>query len=83
MTMKTVTVPGFELHLTMKQLIATVQQLDSEARTQLALALIDFGLNENLSELIRSIYSSPPDDDITDEEINEIVREVRRERRGW
>ena len=67
----------------LEQLIGAVRQLDAESRSIVLDALLDEDLDHRLDLFIERLARKPPSDDLSDEEINEIVHEVRRERRGW
>ena len=77
----TVTLPSVQI--TLEQLIGAVRQLDAESRSIVLDALLDEDLDHRLDLFIERLARKPPSDDLSDEEINEIVHEVRRERRGW
>jgi hypothetical protein len=63
--------------VTLEQLILTVQQLPSEERNQIAKALIQTELQSDLSNLIEELYSQPPIDTITDDDILHEIKVVR------
>jgi hypothetical protein len=64
--------------VTLEQLISTVQQLPSEERSQIAKALIQTELQSDLNNLIEELYSQPPIDTITDDDILHEIKAVRR-----
>ena len=63
----TVTIPNVEL--TLDQLVAAIRQLEPEARSELAKALLETELDARMADLIRSLVSRQPVDDITDADI--------------
>ena len=63
----TVTIP--EVRLTLDQLVAAIRQLDPDARSEITKALIDTELDARMAELIKSLASRPPADDIGDTDI--------------
>ena len=75
----TVTIPNVEL--TLDQLVAAIRQLEPEARSELAKALMETELDARMAELIRSLASRQPADDITDADIVTEVNAVRAQRR--
>lgn len=77
----TITVPNVQI--TLDQLIGAVRQLDPDSRSKVLNALLDEDLERRFDDFIQRLANKPPDDEITDEEINAIIHEVRRERRGW
>jgi hypothetical protein len=81
MTTSTVTVP-YNVHLTVDQLVVAVRQLEPEGRAKIAQALLSKDMDERLSKLIQRLAKKPPVTDISDEDINEEVRAVRRARRN-
>ena len=64
--------------VTLEQLISTVQQLPYEERSQIAKALIQTELQSDLNNLIEELYSQPPIDTITDDDILHEIKAVRR-----
>jgi len=78
MTDATVTIPNFQLQLTVEQLVAAVRQLDPEARTELARALAQTELDADLARLIAELYKRPEVTDISDDEIQAEVNAVRK-----
>ena len=75
----TVTIPNVEL--TLDQLVAAIRQLEPEARSELAKALMETELDSRVAELISSLASKYPVNDITDAEIVAEVNAVRVQRR--
>jgi hypothetical protein len=75
----TVTIPNVEL--TFDQLLSIVRQLEPEARSELARALMETELDARMTELIRSLAGRPPADDISDAQIVAEVNAVREQRR--
>ena len=73
-----VTIPNVEL--TLDQLVAAIRQLEPEARLELARALMETELDARMAELIRSLASRQPVDDITDADIVAEVNAVRAQR---
>lgn len=75
----TVVIPSVEL--TLDQLIKAIQQLDPEARSKVARALVESELDVHMTELISSLASREPADDITDADVVVEVKAVRELRR--
>lgn len=75
MASKTITIPNVEL--TLDQLIGAVRQLEPEARSKVAQALLDEEMDERFAHLIRRLANKTPVTDITEVEINAEVRAVR------
>ena len=75
----TVTIPNVEL--TLDQLVAAIRQLEPEARSELARVLMETELDARMADLIRSLGSRQPVDDITDADIVTEVNAVRAQRR--
>ena len=67
--------------ITLEQLITAVQQLQPEERAMVAQALIKFDLAADLTALIQELYSQPPIDDITDDDIMAEIKAVRQQNR--
>jgi len=65
--------------ITLEQLIQAVKQLQPEERIQVAKALIDTELRSDLTALIEELYARSPDDDLTDEQIIDEIKAVRRQ----
>jgi hypothetical protein len=76
--MKTVTI--HEVEITLDQLVAAVRQLEPEARSQIAKALIETELDARMAELIESLANRSAADDVTDAEIRDEIRTVREQR---
>jgi hypothetical protein len=76
--MKTVTI--HEVEITLDQLVTAVRQLEPEARSQIAKALIETELDARMAELIESLANRPAADDVTDAEIGDEIRTVREQR---
>ena len=64
--------------ITLEQLIAAVQALQPEDRTQVVKALVQSELSSDLTVLIQELYSQPPVEDISDEEIMAEVKAFRK-----
>lgn len=67
------------LPITLEQLITTVQQLQPSDRQKVAKALIELELHSELKTLIEELYNQPPVKEITDNDIMEEIKAVRRE----
>lgn len=65
--------------VTLEQLIIAVQQLQPDERAQLANALIQAGLRSDLTALIQELYTQPPVDDITDDDIMAEIQAARQQ----
>jgi len=76
--MTTVTIP--EVQLSLDQLVAAIRQLEPSARSEVAKALMETEMDARMAELIQSLASRPPVDDISDEEIAAEVNAVREQR---
>jgi hypothetical protein len=76
--MKTVTI--HEVEITLDQLVTAVRQLEPEARSQIAKALIETELDARMAELIESLANRSAADDVTDAEIRDEIRTVREQR---
>jgi hypothetical protein len=76
--MKTVTI--HEVEITLDQLVTAVRQLEPEARSQIAKALIETELDARMAELIESLANRSAADDVTDAEIRDGIRTVREQR---
>jgi hypothetical protein len=77
-SVKTVRIP--EVELTIEQLVAAIRQLEPEARSAIAGALMETELDDRMAALLKSLSSRPPADDITDEDIQAEVKAVREQR---
>lgn len=73
----TITIPNVQL--TLDELVAVVRQLEPNARARVAQALLADEMDTRLTQLIKRLANKPPITDVTDEEINEEVRAVRRQ----
>ena len=71
-----------QLPITLDQLIFTVQQLQPSDRAQVAKALIQIELKSDLKALLEELYSQPPIDEITDNEIMNEIKAVRQHTRN-
>jgi hypothetical protein len=67
------------LPITLEQLITTVQQLQPSDRQKVAKALIELELHSELKTLIEELYNQPPVKEITDNDIMEEIKVVRKE----
>jgi hypothetical protein len=74
----TVTIPQVEL--TLDQLVAAVRQLEPDARSEIAKVLMETELDARMAELIKSLASRPPADDVSDADIVSEVKAVRKQR---
>ena len=70
-----ITVPNVKMSL--DQLLDVVRQLNEAGRARVAQALLDTMMDQELRSLLSELASSPPADDISDEEIQAEVRAVR------
>lgn len=70
-----VTIPNIQL--TLDQLIAAVRQLEPNARSEVAQALLTEDMDERFAQLIGRLADKPPATDITDADINAEIRAVR------
>ena len=75
----TVTIPQVEL--TLDQLVAAVRQLEPDARSEIARVLMETELDGRMAELVKSLATRPPADDISDADIVSEVNAVREHRR--
>ena len=75
----TVTIPQVEL--TLDQLVAAIRQLEPDARSEIAKVLMETELDARMAELINSLASKPPAEDISDADILSEVHTVRKQRR--
>lgn len=80
MSAATVTIPNIQVQLTVEQLITAVRQLEPRERARLARVLADTELDAELSQLITELYSQPPIDAISDNDILAEIRAVRQQR---
>ena len=72
-----------KLPITLDQLITTIQQLQSSDRAEVAKALIQMELKSDLTNLLKELYSQPPVDEITDDEIMNEIKSVRQQSRNY
>jgi hypothetical protein len=79
MSTTTVTIPQVEVQLSVDQLITAAKQLDPGERAKLARALAETDLDVELTRLMVDLYSKPPVDDISDEEIQAEIQAVRQQ----
>ena len=77
MTTATITIPNIEVELTVEQLITAVRQLEPRERAKIARALTDAELDQELTQLIAQLYSQPPIDEISDDDILAEIQAVR------
>jgi hypothetical protein len=75
----TVTIPQVEVQLSVDQLITAAKQLDPGERAKLARALAETDLDVELTRLMVDLYSKPPVDDISDEEILAEIQALRQQ----
>ena len=80
MSTATITIPNIQIQLTVEQLITAVRQLEPGERAKLARVLADTELDTELMQLITELYSQPPVDDISDDDILAEIRAVRQQR---
>ncbi len=73
----TITIPNVQL--TIDQLVAVVRHLEPDDRAKVAQALLADEMDTKLTQLIKRLANKTPVIDITDEDINEEVRAVRRQ----
>ncbi len=74
-SMTTVTIPQVEL--TLDQLVTAIRQLEPNARSEIAKALMETELDTRLAELIQRLANRLPANDITDADIVAEVNAVR------
>jgi ribosomal protein L17 len=78
MSTATITIPDMRVQLTVEQLITAARQLEYNDRRKLAKAIIaESDLDVELAQLIAELYSLPPVDDISDNDIMAEVQAVR------
>lgn len=63
--------------VSLDNLIAAIVDLSAQDRAKVAKALIQAELRSDLAQLLAELYSSPAQDDVTDDEILAEVRAVR------
>ena len=73
-----ITIPNVQLSL--EQLLVVVRQLEPEARAKVAEALLAEDMERRLAQLIQRLANKVPVVDLTDAEIEEEVRAVRKQR---
>lgn len=73
-----VTIPNVQL--TIDQLVTVVRHLEPDARARVAQALLADDMDARLAMLINRLASKPPVTDVTDKDINEVIRSVRQQR---
>jgi len=78
MSTNTVLIPNVQL--TLEQLIVAVRQLEPDARSKIAQALLTDDMDERFAQLIKRLTNKRPATDISDEEINEAVYAARGQR---
>ena len=69
---------GSELNL--EQVLAVIRRLDAAARSRVAQALAESEMDARFEQLIRSLASKTPVDEVSDAEIQAEVNAVRRAR---
>jgi hypothetical protein len=77
MATQTVTIPNVQL--TLEQLIGVVRQLEPDARSKVAQALLADEMDERYVQLIKRLANKHPVTDLTDKDINEEIQAVRRQ----
>ena len=77
-SIRTVKIP--EIELTIEQLVAAIRQLEPEARSEIAEALMEAELDARMAALIKSLTNRSAADDITDADILAEVNAVRAQR---
>ena len=81
MSTATITVPNIQVQLTVDQLLAAVRQLEPEEKALLARELAGNVLDSDLTQLLTDLYSHPPVEDISDEELLAEIEAVRQQHR--
>ena len=79
MSTATITIPDIQIQLTLDQLITAVRQLEPTERAKLARVLVNSELDAELTQLMTELYSQPPVDEISDEDILAEIRAVRQQ----
>lgn len=64
----------------MDQLVTAIRQLETDARTEITKVLMETELDGRMAELIKSLASRPPADDVSDADIASEVKAVREQR---
>jgi len=65
--------------ITLEQLITAIKQLQPDERAQIAQVLVQEELQADLTGLIQELYSQPPVDEVSDEDILTEVKAVRQQ----
>lgn len=65
--------------ITLEQLITAIKQLQPDERAQIAKVLVQEELQADLTGLIQELYSQPPVDEVSDEDILTEVKAVRQQ----
>jgi hypothetical protein len=65
--------------ITLEQLITAIKQLQPDERAQIAQVLVQEELQADLTGLIQELYSQPPVDEVSDEDILAEVKAVRQQ----
>jgi hypothetical protein len=65
--------------ITLEQLITAIKQLQPNERAQIAQVLVQEELQADLTGLIQELYSQPPVDEVSDEDILTEVKAVRQQ----
>uniref|UniRef100_A0A0C1VFY3 Uncharacterized protein n=1 Tax=Lyngbya confervoides BDU141951 TaxID=1574623 RepID=A0A0C1VFY3_9CYAN len=65
--------------ITLEQLITAIKQLQPDERAQIAQVLVQEKLQADLTGLIQELYSQPPVDEVSDEDILTEVKAVRQQ----
>lgn len=65
--------------ITLEQLITAIKQLQPDERAQIAKVLVQEELQADLTELVQELYSQPPVDEVSDEDILTEVKAVRQQ----
>ena len=79
MSTATITISNIQVQLTVEQLITAIRQLEPRERAKFAKALAEAELDAELTQLITELYSQPPVNDISDDDILAEVRAVRQQ----
>lgn len=67
--------------ITLEQLIQAVRQLEPDDRALVANALVELDLRSDLTALLTELYTQPPVDEVTDDDIMAEVKAVRQQPR--
>ncbi|NER28558.1 MAG: hypothetical protein F6J89_13225 [Symploca sp. SIO1C4] len=65
--------------ITLEQLINAIKQLQPDERAQVARALIQEELRSDMTALLKELYTQPPVDEITDDDIMAEIKAVRQQ----